>query len=89
MILIAINTNRKLERCRAYHNVLMSAFVSNNHFDADEVDDADDGAVAVADGWIRQPRPLKVVDAAQGQALGLIKRRYRKCSRRDDSPVFY
>ena len=49
----------------------------------------DDGAVAVADGWIRQPRPLKVVDAAQGQALGLIKRRYRKCSRRNGSPVFY
>ena len=61
----------------------VSAFVSSNH------DDADDGAVVVADGWIRQPRPLKVVDAAQGQALGLIKRRYRKCSRRDGSPVFY
>ena len=55
--------------------------VSSNHDAAEKVGDADDGAVAVADGWIRQPRPLKVVDAAQGQALGLIKRRYRKCSR--------
>ena len=63
--------------------------VSSNHDAAEKVGDADDGAVAVADGWIRQPRPLKVVDAAQGQALGLIKRRYRKCSRRDGSPVFY
>ena len=63
--------------------------VSSNHDAAEKDGDADEGAVAVADGWIRQPRPLKVVDAAQGQALGLIKRRYRKCSRRDGSPVFY
>ena len=63
--------------------------VSSNNDAADKVGDADEGTAAVADGWIRQPRPLKVVDAAQGQALGLIKRRYRKCSRRDGSPVFY